>query len=79
MKLIVDVLMPMYNMPEYSKKFTKTKRSFWIYYRDELKGFTANNYESFKYKINIRGKIPNSNQENDENTDKSNRKTKNKS
>ena len=31
----LDILMPMYNLLEYSKNYLKTTGSFWIYYRDE--------------------------------------------
>ena len=56
----------------------------WNYYRDEPNDFPANNYnanpvtnsESFKYKSNITGKTSNANQENDENTEQGNTKTK---
>ena len=56
----------------------------WNYYRDEPNDFPANNYnanpvtnsESFKYKSNITGKTSNANQEDDENTEQGNTKTK---
>ena len=32
----LDVLMPMYNLLEYSKNYSKTSGSLWNYYRDEL-------------------------------------------
>ena len=31
----LDVVMPMYNLLEYSKNYSKTTGSFWHYYRDE--------------------------------------------
>ena len=31
----LDVVMPMYNLLEYSKSYRKTAGSFWNYYRDE--------------------------------------------
>ena len=31
----LDVVMPMYNLLEYSKNYTKTTGSLWNYYRDE--------------------------------------------
>ena len=31
----LDVVMPMYNLLEYSKSYRKTTGSFWNYYRDE--------------------------------------------
>ena len=32
----LDVVMPMYNLLEYSKNYEKTTGSLWNYYRDEL-------------------------------------------
>ena len=32
----LDILMPMYNLLEYSKSYSKASGSFWNYYRDEL-------------------------------------------
>ena len=52
----LDVVMPMYNLLEYSKSYKKTTGSFWNYYRDD--NYNADpiaNSESFKYK-NIRCK-----------------------
>ena len=34
----LDVVMPMYNLLEYSKNYRKTTGSLWIYYRDEPNG-----------------------------------------
>ena len=31
----LDVVIPMYNLIEYSKNYRKTTGSFWNYYRDE--------------------------------------------
>ena len=31
----LDIVMPMYNLRDYSKTYRKTTRSFWNYYRDE--------------------------------------------
>ena len=63
----LDVVMPMYNLLECSKNYTKTTGSLWNYYRDEPNDFPANNYnadpitnsESFKmqkqfYRKNIK-------------------------
>ena len=74
----------MYNLLEYSKNYRKTTGSLWNYYRDEPNDFFANNYnanpitnsESFKYKTSITGKTSNANQENGENTEQENTKTK---
>ena len=80
----LDVVMPMYNLLEYSKNYRKTTGSLWNYYRDEPDNTPATDYnadpitnsESFKYKSSITGKTSNANQENDENTKKGNTKTK---
>ena len=52
----LDVVMPMYNLLEYSKKYRKTTRSFWSYYRDKPSNHLSSNSESFKYKTGIVGK-----------------------
>ena len=57
----LDAAMPMYNFPEYSKKYRKTTGSLWNYYRDEPNsGTDANNIihsilnlKSFGYKANF--------------------------
>ena len=57
----LDVVMPMYNLLEYSKNFRKTTGRLWNYYRDEPKSSTDNktithsilNSESFDYKSNF--------------------------
>ena len=60
----LDVVMPMYNLIEYSKNYRKTTGILWNYYRDELSNDTNNNNnpnknvinsESFKYKASITG------------------------
>ena len=58
------VVMPMYNLIEQSDSYSKTSRSLWQYYRDELaidvsaiaNFHTANNSHSFKFKQKITGK-----------------------
>ena len=87
----LDVVMPMYNLLEYSKNYRKATGSLWNYYRDETNNpplnddhpLTVNynadpitNSESFKHKSNITGKTSNANQENGENTEQENTKTK---
>ena len=87
----IDIVMPMYNFLEYSKNYRKTTGYFWNYYRDEPNNPPLNdddpptinynadpitNSESFKYKRSITGKMWNANQENDENTEQGNTKTK---
>ena len=56
--------MPMYNLLEYSKTYSKTSGSLWNYYRDELTDETNDdngpnknviNSKSFKYKTSITG------------------------
>ena len=57
----LDVVMPMYNLLEYSKNYRKTTGSLWNYYRDELNSSTDNNNKthsilnsgSFDYKENF--------------------------
>ena len=49
----LDVLMPMYNLLEYSKNYRKTTGSLWNYYRDEPSNPLSSNSESFKYKTKI--------------------------
>ena len=59
----LDVVIPVYNLPEYSKNCRKTTGSWWNYYRDEPNNSPVANYnadpitnsESFKYKISITG------------------------
>ena len=49
----LDVVMPMYNLLEYSKSYIKTRGSLWNYYRDEPSNSLCTNSESFKYKTSI--------------------------
>ena len=49
------VVMPMYNLLEYSKNYRKTTGSLWNYYRDEPSNPLSSNSESFKYKTSITG------------------------
>ena len=87
----LDILMPMYNLLEYSKNHRKTTVSFWNYHRDEPNNPPLNdddpptinynadpmiNSESFKCKISITGKTSNANQENGESTEQGNQKVK---
>ena len=50
-----DVVMPMYNLPEYSKHYRKTTGSLWSYCRDEPSNPLSSNSESFEYKTSISG------------------------
>ena len=51
----LDVVMPMYNLFEFSKNYKKTTGSLWNYYRDEPSNPLSSNSESFKYKTSITG------------------------
>ena len=60
----LDIVMPMYNLLEYNKNYSKTSGSLWNYYRDELTDETNDNNgpnknvinsKSFKYKTSITG------------------------
>ena len=51
----LDVVMPMYNLLDYSKNYKKTTGSLWNYYRDEPSNSLSTNSESFKYKTSITG------------------------
>ena len=78
-------------MLEYSKKYIKKTGSLWNYHKNEPNNPPLNdddpptvsynadpivNSKSFKYKSSIIGKTSNANQENSENTEQNNRKTK---
>ena len=59
----LDVVMPMYNLLEYSKNYRKTTGSLWNYYRDEPNSNIGDNNithsilnsKSFDYKANLMG------------------------
>ena len=64
----LDVVIPMYNLIEYSKNYRKTTGSFWNYYRDEpnkestggghiAKTYSIRNSKSFDYKKSITGTL----------------------
>ena len=62
--------MPMYNLLEYSKNYSKTTGSFWNYYRDEPNSGVNNNInysmkdsKSFDYKASTTGKLEGKNTE----------------
>ena len=57
----LDVVMPMYNLLEYSKNYRKTTHSLWNDYRDGPSNPLCYNSESFKYKTSIVGKTPEDN------------------
>ena len=58
----LDVLMPLYNLLEYSKNYEKTTGSLWNYYRGEPNNPLSSDSESFKYKNNIKGNTYNINE-----------------
>ena len=60
----IDIVMPMYNLIEYSDNYAKTSGNLWQYYRDEPNDNLANS-ESFNSKIKITGKTPNNGNEKD--------------
>ena len=60
----IDIVMPMYNLIEYSDNYTKTSGSLWQYYRDQPYDNLADS-ESFKFKVKITGKTPNNDNEKD--------------
>ena len=60
----IDIVMPMYNLIEYSDNYAKTSGSLWQFYRDEPNHNLANS-ESFKFKVKITGKTPAADNEKD--------------
>ena len=61
----IDIVMPMYNLIEYSDIYAKTFGSLWQYFRDEPDDNNIEDSESFKSKIKIPGKTPNDDNEKD--------------
>ena len=65
----IDIVMPMYNLMEYSDNYSKRSGSLWQYYRDEpfldangtIADFPADNDSSasFKFRTKIAGRIGN--------------------
>ena len=53
----IDIVMPMYNLIEYSDNYSKTSGSLWQYCKDEPSDNLADS-ESFKSKVKITGKTP---------------------
>ena len=53
----IDIVMPMYNLIEYSDNYSKTSGSLWYHYKDEPNNNLADS-ESFKSKVKITGKTP---------------------
>ena len=54
----IDIVMPMYNLIEYSDNYPKTSGSLWRYYKDDPNDNLTDS-ESFKSKVKITGKTPN--------------------
>ena len=61
----IDIVMPMYNLIEYSDNYAKTTGSLWQYFRDEPDDNNIEDSESFKSKTKITGKTPNNDNEKD--------------
>ena len=53
----IDIVMPMYNLIEYSDNYSKTSGSLWQYYKDEP-NIILNDSESSKSKIKTTGNTP---------------------
>ena len=51
----LDLVIPMYNLLEYSKNYRKTTGDLWNYYRDEPSNPLSLDSESFKYNTSITG------------------------
>ena len=60
----IDIVMPMYNLIEYSDNYAKTSGSLWQYYRDEPNNNLADS-QSFKFKVKTTGKTPAADNEKD--------------
>ena len=60
----IDIVMPMYNLIEYSDNYAKTSGSLCQYYIDEPNNNLADS-ESFKFKVKITGKTSNNDNEKD--------------
>ena len=60
----IDIVIPMYNLIEYSDNYAKTTGSLLQQFRDEP-GDDLEDYESFKSKIKITGKTPDDDNEKD--------------
>ena len=54
----IDIVMPMYNLIEYSENYSKTSGSLWQYYKD-YPNDNLTDSESFKSKVKITGNTPN--------------------
>ena len=54
----IDIVMPMYNLIEYSDNYSKISGSLWQYYKDDPNDNLTDS-ESFKSKVKITGRTPN--------------------
>ena len=62
----IDIVMPMYNLIEYSDNYAKTTGSLWQYFRDEsVADDDIEDSEAFKFKKKITGKTPNNDNKKD--------------
>ena len=59
----IDIVMPMYNLIEYSDNYSKTSGSLLQYYKDDSNDNIANS-ESFKCKVKTTGSTPNNDNRN---------------
>ena len=53
----IDIVMPMYNLTEYSDNYSKTSGSLYQYYKDDPNNNITRS-ESFKFKIKMTGETP---------------------
>ena len=53
----IDIVMPMYNLIEYSDNYSKTSRNLWQYYKDDTNDNLTES-ESIKSKVKIIGNTP---------------------
>ena len=56
----LDLVMPIYNLIEYSSNYSETTGSLWFYSKDEATNFDADivntdDFKSFKYKAKLLG------------------------
>ena len=54
----IDIVVPIYNLIEYSDNYSKTSGSLWQYYKDDPNDNLTDS-ESFKSKVKITGNTPN--------------------
>ena len=60
----MDIVIPIYNLIEYSDNYSKTPGRLWQYYKDEPNDNLTDS-ESFKFKIKITGNTPDDGNTND--------------